>query len=59
MYRGTRIISCGTFQEKTDFQKQQGHIPTPGVVSLLELKTGKVYEKNFYREEEIKEEKNN
>ena len=57
MYRGTRIISCGTFQEKTDFQTQQGHVPTPGAVILLELKTGKVFEKNFYKEQEVSEKK--
>ena len=55
MYRGTRIINCATFQAKTDFQVQQGHIPTPGVVLLLEMKTGKVYEKNFYKEEKVME----
>ena len=54
-YRGTKIISCGTFQERTNFQTQQGHVPTPGAVILLELKTGKVYEKNFYKEEEVLE----
>ncbi len=57
MYRGTRIINCATFQEKTEFQVQQGHVPTPGVVVLLELKTGKVFEKNFYKEKEELEEK--
>ncbi|MFH1664439.1 MAG: metallophosphoesterase [archaeon] len=57
LYRGTRIISCGTFQEKTAFQVQQGHVPTPGVVVLLELKTGNVFEKNFYKEEKISEKK--
>ena len=54
-YRGTKIISCGTFQERTAFQTQQGHVPTPGAVILLELKTGKAYEKNFYKEEEVLE----
>jgi len=58
MYRGTRIINCGTFQAKTEFQKQQGHVPTPGIVILLELKTGKIYEKNFYEEEKIIEKEN-
>ncbi len=57
-YRGTKIISCGTFQEKTEFQAQQGHVPTPGIAILLELKTGKTFEKNFYQEKEISEQAN-
>ncbi len=55
MYRGTRIISCGTFQARTDFQVQQGHIPTPGIAIMVELKTGKIFEKDFYKEEKITE----
>ncbi len=38
-YRGTHLINSGTFQDRTDFQVEQGHVPTPGVVGILEMKT--------------------
>ncbi|VVB98362.1 DNA polymerase II small subunit [uncultured archaeon] len=38
-YRGTHLINTGTFQDRTDFQVKQGHVPTPGVVGILEMKT--------------------
>lgn len=38
-YRGTHLINSGTFQDRTDFQIEQGHIPTPGIVGVLEMKT--------------------
>ena len=59
MYRGIRIINCATFQAKTEFQVRQGHVPTPGIVLLVEMKTGKVYEKNFYKEEKVTEKTEN
>ncbi len=38
-YRGTHLINTGTFQDRTDFQIKQGHVPTPGVIGILETKT--------------------
>ncbi len=38
-YRGTHVISSGTFQDQTIYQKMQGHVPLPGVGAYLELKT--------------------
>lgn len=46
-YRETHIINSATFQDRTDFQIEQGHVPTPGVVSILELKTGNYRTINF------------
>jgi len=37
MHRGVRIINSGTWQSRTEFQEQQGHIPTPCKVPILEL----------------------
>lgn len=37
-YRGTLIINSGTFQAQTDFQLKQGHIPTPALVPIYEMK---------------------
>jgi DNA polymerase II small subunit len=37
-YRGTLLINSGTFQDRTDFQIKQGHVPTPGMVPVYETK---------------------
>ncbi|MFX1559445.1 MAG: DNA-directed DNA polymerase II small subunit [Promethearchaeota archaeon] len=39
-YRGVQIINSGTFQSQTDFMRKQGIVPTPGIVTLLNLRTG-------------------
>lgn len=47
-YRGVQIINSGTFQSQTDFMRKQGVIPTPGIVTLLNLRTGSPELKFFY-----------
>ena len=42
LYRGTLLLNSGTFQDRTDFQVRMGHVPSPGLVPILETKTGKV-----------------
>ena len=37
-YRGTLVVNSGTFQDRTDFQVKQGHVPTPALVPVLEMK---------------------
>lgn len=46
-YRGTLIINSGTFQDRTDFQVKQGHIPTPALVPVYELKNNKLRTLDF------------
>ena len=41
-YRGTLVINSGTFQGLTEFQRKQGHIPTPGQVYVYELASAKL-----------------
>ena len=36
-YRGVKVINSGTWQAQTDFQQQQGHMPTPCKVPILNL----------------------
>ncbi len=52
VYKGTTIINSGTWQKRTNFQAAMGHIPTPGIVPVLELNTGKISENCFYQEKE-------
>ncbi|HDN62338.1 MAG TPA: DNA-directed DNA polymerase II small subunit [Candidatus Bathyarchaeota archaeon] len=46
-YRGTLIINSGTWQRQTEYQKMMGLNPTPGVVTLLNLKTFQTITMNF------------
>lgn len=36
-YRGVKVVNSGTWQAQTDFQQQQGHIPTPCQLPILDL----------------------
>ncbi len=46
-YRGTLAINSGTFQDRTDFQVKQGHVPTPALVPVFELKSGRLHTLDF------------
>ena len=46
-YRGTTVINSGTWQARTEYQVKLGHNPTPGIVPVFEMKTGKISEKRF------------
>jgi DNA polymerase II small subunit/DNA polymerase delta subunit B len=47
-YRGVQIINSGTFQSQTDFMRKQGVVPTPGIVTVLNLRTGQPDIRFFY-----------
>ncbi len=47
MYRGVLLINSGTWQKQTPFQASVGVSPTPGLVVLVNLKTFKVYYRDF------------
>ena len=42
IYRGTALINSGTFQDQTEYQLKQGHVPSPCQVPVYECKTGKM-----------------
>ncbi|MBN1169742.1 DNA-directed DNA polymerase II small subunit [Candidatus Micrarchaeota archaeon] len=46
-YRGTFVINSGTFQDRTDFQIKQGHVPTPALVPVYEMKYGRLHTLDF------------
>jgi len=46
-YRGTLVINSGTFQDRTDFQVKQGHVPTPALVPVYEMKHGRLHTLDF------------
>ncbi len=47
-YRGIQIINSGTFQAQTDFMRKQGIVPTPGIVTFINLQNGHPTPKFFY-----------
>ncbi len=38
-YKGINLISSGTMQSQTSFQKRMGHKPDPGKIAMVNLKT--------------------
>jgi DNA polymerase II small subunit len=38
-YRGTQIINSGAWQAQTDYQKRVGLVPTPGILTAVNLQT--------------------
>lgn len=53
-YRGVQIINSGTFQGQTDFMRKQGIMPTPGIVTLVNLRTGQPDVRFFYDLSQLK-----
>jgi DNA polymerase II small subunit len=41
-YRGVKVINSGTWQAQTDFQQQQGHMPTPCQVPVLDMQSNQL-----------------
>lgn len=37
-YRGVLLVNSGAWQMQTEYQKEMGHIPNPGIVPLVNLK---------------------
>lgn len=46
-YRGTQIVNSGAWQAQTDYQRRVGLVPTPGIVTALNLQTLQVRLINF------------
>jgi len=50
MYRGIMLVNSGAWQKQTPFQASVGVAPTPGLAVIVNLKTFKVYYKDFRSE---------
>ncbi|MCL5430471.1 MAG: DNA-directed DNA polymerase II small subunit [Candidatus Marsarchaeota archaeon] len=46
-YHGVEIVNSGTWQARTDFQIRQGHIPTPCILPVYEMKSRNFTTVNF------------
>jgi len=49
MYRGVMVLNSGAWQRQTPFQVSVGQTPTPGMAVIVNLKTFKVYTKDFFK----------
>ncbi|MCX6775699.1 MAG: DNA-directed DNA polymerase II small subunit [Candidatus Micrarchaeota archaeon] len=52
-YKGTVVINSGTWQDQTDFQIRQGHTPSPCVLPILDLRSGRINVVNFLKREAV------
>ncbi len=48
IYRGVRVINSGTWQARTKYQEELGHLPTPGRVPIMNLQDLEVSVIHFY-----------
>ncbi len=46
-YRGTLMVNSGAWQAQTEYQKNMGLVPTPGIVPIVNLQTMQVATINF------------
>ena len=46
-YRGTQIVNSGAWQAQTDYQRRAGLIPTPGILTTVNLRTLQVHPIDF------------
>jgi len=46
-YRGTLIVNSGAWQEQTEYQREMGHTPNPGIVPVVNLQTLEVTSIDF------------
>jgi DNA polymerase II small subunit len=46
-YRGTLVVNSGAWQEQTEYQKEMGHIPNPGLAPIVNLQDLTITHINF------------
>jgi len=46
-YRGTAVVNSGAWQEQTEYQKEMGHTPNPGIAPIIDLQSFRIFPINF------------
>ncbi len=46
-YRGVLIVNSGAWQSQTDYQREMGHVPNPGIVPIVNLQNLEVVPMDF------------
>jgi DNA polymerase II small subunit len=49
-YKGILIVNSGTWQDRTEFQMKQGHVPSPCLLPVYDMKRGELEVVNFTAE---------
>ncbi len=47
IYRGIVVVNSGAWQRQTEYQREMGHIPNPGIVPIVDLQTLQVFPIDF------------
>jgi len=46
-YRGILVVNSGAWQKQTEYQREMGHVPNPGIVPIVNLQNLQVTPVNF------------
>ncbi|MCW4027980.1 MAG: DNA-directed DNA polymerase II small subunit [Candidatus Bathyarchaeota archaeon] len=46
-YRGTLVVNSGAWQRQTEYQREMGHTPNPGIVPIVDLQSLQVLPVSF------------
>ena len=46
-YRGTLVVNSGAWQRQTEYQREMGHVPNPGIVPIVDLQNLRVLPVSF------------
>ena len=46
-YRGTLVVNSGAWQRQTEYQREMGHTPNPGIVPIVDLENLRVVPVSF------------
>jgi len=46
-YRGTTIINSGAWQKQTEYQREMGHTPNPGIAPIMDLQSFRIFPIDF------------
>ena len=46
-YRGITVINSGAWQEQTEYQREMGHTPNPGIAPIIDLQSFKIFPIDF------------
>ncbi|MBS7606231.1 MAG: DNA-directed DNA polymerase II small subunit [Candidatus Bathyarchaeia archaeon] len=47
VYRGILVVNSGAWQKQTEYQREMGHIPNPGIIPIVDLQTLSVFPIDF------------
>lgn len=47
MYRGILVVNSGAWQRQTEYQREMGHIPNPGIIPVVNLQTLDIFPVDF------------